>query len=251
MLLNCGVGEDSWESLGLQGYPNSPSYRRSVLGVHWKGWCWGWNSNTLATWCEKLTHWKRPWCWERLRAGGEGDDRGWDGWMASSTRWTWVWVDSRSWWWTEGPGELRFMGSQRVGYDSVTELNWTEWLKVFKDHYGCFCMRSVLQGRKGVARRPLKSYYSNLGKRRQWLKLGWLWVVGTVMVESDRISDVTGRSGWARHVAQSITLRRHLMPIYQTHACVLLILMTIKCFYYLKNPHLVIFLRNSLFFSNF
>ena len=84
MLLNCVVGEDSWESLGLQGDPTSPSLR-SVLGVHWKDWCWSWNSNTLATWCEELTHWKRPWCWERLKAGGEGDDRGWDGWMASLT----------------------------------------------------------------------------------------------------------------------------------------------------------------------
>ena len=72
MLLNCGVGEDPWESLGLQGDPNSPSWRRPHLGVHWKDWCWGWNSNTLATSCEELTHWKRPWCWERLRAGGEG-----------------------------------------------------------------------------------------------------------------------------------------------------------------------------------
>ena len=53
-------------------------------------WCWSWSSNTLATWCEELTHWERPWCWERLRAGGEGDDRGWDGWMASPTQWTWV-----------------------------------------------------------------------------------------------------------------------------------------------------------------
>ena len=79
MLLNCGVGEDSWESLGLQGDPTSPFWRRSLLGVHWKDWCWSWNSNTLATWCEELTHVKRPWCWERLKAG-EGDDRGWDGW---------------------------------------------------------------------------------------------------------------------------------------------------------------------------
>ena len=62
------------------------------------------NSNTLATSCEELTHWKRPWCWEGLGAGGEGDDRGWDGWMASSTRWTWVWVNSGSWWWTGRPG---------------------------------------------------------------------------------------------------------------------------------------------------
>ena len=60
----------------------------------------------------------------RRRRGGEGDDRGWDGWMASPTRWTWVWVNSRSWWWTGWPGVLRFMGSQRVGHDWVTELNW-------------------------------------------------------------------------------------------------------------------------------
>ena len=79
----------------------------------------------LATWCEELTHWKRPWCWEGLKAGGEGDDRGWDGWMASPTQWTWVWVDSGSWWWTRRPGVLWFMGSQRVRHDWATELNWT------------------------------------------------------------------------------------------------------------------------------
>ena len=83
-------------------------------------------SNTLATWCGELTHLKRTWCWERLRAGGEGDDRGWDGWMASPTQWTWVWVDSGSWWWTGRPGVLWFLGSQRVGHDWATELNWTE-----------------------------------------------------------------------------------------------------------------------------
>jgi len=80
-VLNWGVGEDSWESPGLQGDQTSPSWRKSVLNIHWKDWCWS-NSNTLATWCEELTHWKRLWCWERLKAGGEGDDRGWDGWMA-------------------------------------------------------------------------------------------------------------------------------------------------------------------------
>ena len=69
-----------------------------------------WNSNTLATWCEELTHWKRPWCWERLKAGGEGDDRGWDGWMTSLFLWGWVWVSSRSWWWTGKPGVLQSMG---------------------------------------------------------------------------------------------------------------------------------------------
>ena len=85
--LNCGVGEDSWESLVLQGGQTS---RKSVLNIHWKDWCWSWSSNTLATWCKELTYWKRPWCWERLKAREEGDDRGWDGWMASLTRWTWV-----------------------------------------------------------------------------------------------------------------------------------------------------------------
>ena len=78
----------------------------------------------LATWCKDLTHLKRPWCLERLKAGGEGDDRGWDGWMASLTQWTWVWVNSRSWWWTRRPGMLQSMGSQRVGHDWMTELNW-------------------------------------------------------------------------------------------------------------------------------
>ena len=79
---------------------------------------------TLATWCKELTHLKRPWCCETLRVGGKGGDRGWDSWMASPTRWTWVWVNSGSWWWTGRPGVLQFMGSQRVGQNWVTELNW-------------------------------------------------------------------------------------------------------------------------------
>ena len=99
---------------------------KSVLNFHWKDWCWSWNSNTLATSCEELTHWKRPWCWERLKARGEGDDRGWDGWMASLTQWTWVWVNSGGWWWTGRPGMLQSMESQRVRHEWVTELNWTE-----------------------------------------------------------------------------------------------------------------------------
>ena len=86
------------------------------------------NSDTLATWCEELTYLKRPWCWKRLKAGARGDDRGWDGWMASPTRWTWVWASSGSWWWTGRPGMLWFMGSQRVRHDWTTELNW-KWLQ--------------------------------------------------------------------------------------------------------------------------
>ena len=96
----------------------------TAIAFSGKDWWWCWNSNTLATWCEELTHWKRPWCWERLKAGGEGDDRGWDSWMASPTRWTWVWVCSGSWWWTGKPGVLKSRGSQRVGHDWVTELHW-------------------------------------------------------------------------------------------------------------------------------
>ena len=75
-------------------------------------------------------------CWEGLGAGGEGDDRGWDGWMASRTRWMWVWVNSGSWWWTGRPGVLWFMGSQRVGHDWATELNWTE-LSTKQPGWGC------------------------------------------------------------------------------------------------------------------
>ena len=88
-------------------------------GVLWKDW----NSNTLATSCEDLTHWKRLWCWEGLGAGGEWDNRGWHGWMVSLTRWTWVWVNSGSWWWTGRPGVLRFMVSE---LDMTEWLNWTE-----------------------------------------------------------------------------------------------------------------------------
>ena len=83
-----------------------------------------WSSNNLATWCKELTHLKKLWCWERLQVGGKGDDRGWGDWMASLTRWTWVWVGSRSWWWTGMPGVLQSMGSQRVGHDWATELTW-------------------------------------------------------------------------------------------------------------------------------
>ena len=110
-----GIHRTAWRS-------NLSILKKSVLNNHWKDWCWSWSLNTLATWCEELTHWKRPWCWERLKAGGEGDDRGWDGWIASLTGLTWVWASSGSWWWTGRPGVLQSMGSQRVGHDCATEL---------------------------------------------------------------------------------------------------------------------------------
>ena len=117
------VGEDSWESLGLQGDQTSPSSRKSVLNIHWKDWCWSWNSSTLATWCEELIHWKKPWCFERLMEGGEGENRGWDGWMASLTWWTWVWLSSGSWWWT---GEAWCAAVHRVAKSWTWLSNWTE-----------------------------------------------------------------------------------------------------------------------------
>ena len=96
----------AWESLGQQGDQTSQSQRKSVLNMHWKDWCWSWNSNTLATWCEELTHWKRPWSWEKLKAGGEEGNRGGDDWMASPTWWAWVRASSRNWQWTGKPGML-------------------------------------------------------------------------------------------------------------------------------------------------
>ena len=109
ILSNCGAGEDSWESLGLQRDQQSilkeinPEY-------HWKDWFWSWSSNTLATWCEELTHWKRPWSWESLRLGREEGGRGRDDWISSLSQWTWVWVSTRSWWWTGKPDLLQSMG---------------------------------------------------------------------------------------------------------------------------------------------
>ena len=93
-----------------------------TLNIHWKDWCWSWSSNTLATRCEEPPHWKRSWCWERLRAGGvEGDDRGWDSWMIPPVQRTWTWANSRRWWGTGRPGELQSMGSQRVWHNLVSE----------------------------------------------------------------------------------------------------------------------------------
>ena len=110
----------------IDNYNNNNKKKYQLLSVHWKDWWWSWNSNTLATWCEELTHLKTPWCWERLRTGGEGDDRGRDGWTASPTQWTWIWVNSGRWWWTGRLGVLRFMGSRKVRHDWATELNWTD-----------------------------------------------------------------------------------------------------------------------------
>ena len=100
------------------------SILKEISPQYWlEGLMMNWNSNTLATWYEELTYLKRPWCWQRLKAWGEGDDRGWDSWMVSPTQWTWVWVNSSSWWWTGRPGVLQSMGLQRVRHGWATELN--------------------------------------------------------------------------------------------------------------------------------
>ena len=111
-------------------WPSNPTAGHKHWGnQNWKRYVypnvhWSTVYNSQDTWCKELTHLKRPWCWERLKAGGEGDDRGWDGWMASPARWTRVWASSGSWWWTGKPGVLQSMGLQRVGHNWVTELNW-------------------------------------------------------------------------------------------------------------------------------
>ena len=110
---------------------NQSILKETGPGCSLEGLMLSWNSNTLATWYKELTHWKRPWCWERLKAGGEGDDRGWDGWMASPTQWTWDCITSGSWWWTGRPGMLQSMGLQTVGHDWATELNWTELKEIY------------------------------------------------------------------------------------------------------------------------
>ena len=104
---------------------NQSILKKSFLSIHWKDWCWSWGSNTFATWWEELSHLKRSWCWERLKAEGEVDDRRWDGWMATPTRWTWVWASSGCWWWIGKPGGQQSGGHK--GSDLTEQLNWTEW----------------------------------------------------------------------------------------------------------------------------
>ena len=126
MLLNCGVGEDSWESLGLQGDPCKGDQSWLFIGrtdvMKLKLWYFG-------HLMRRANSFEKPWCWERLRAGGEGDNRGWDGWMTSPTQWTGICINFGSWWQTGRPGSLQSMGSQRVGHDWATELNWTDEIK--------------------------------------------------------------------------------------------------------------------------
>ena len=132
------VLEDSWESFGQQGDQTSQFQRKSTLIIYWKDWCWCWSSSTLTTRCKQSTHWQRPCGWERLGAGGKGGGRGWDGWMASPTQWTWAWANSeivkdREAWlresqtwlsdWTTTSGVWGFTGGAR-GKEPACQCRW-------------------------------------------------------------------------------------------------------------------------------
>ena len=130
MLLNCGVGEDSWVPWTAR-RSNHSILKEISPGCSFEGLMLKLKLQYLCYLMWRVDSLEKTRCWEGFRAGGEGDDRGWDGWMASPTWWTWVWVNSGSWWWTGRPGMLRFMGSQRVGHDWATKLNWTEWSSGF------------------------------------------------------------------------------------------------------------------------
>ena len=124
MLLNCDVGEDSWASLGLARRYNQ-SILKEISSEHsLEGLMLKLKLQYFGHLMRRTDSFENPWCWERLKAGGERDDRGWDGCMASLTQWTWVWVNPGSWWWTGRSGVLQSMGSQRVGHDWATELSW-------------------------------------------------------------------------------------------------------------------------------
>ena len=148
MILNCGVGEDSWESLGQLGDRTSPSWRKSLLNNHWKDWCWSWNSNTLANSCNE------PDSLEKILMPGKTDGRKkreWQRmrWLDGITDWTWVWANSRSWWWTGWPGMLHSMGSQRVRHNLVSEqqqkLSNTSIIKIPNNASLCFLMHSLVK----------------------------------------------------------------------------------------------------------
>ena len=138
----------------------------------WGNWCWSWNSNTLATWCEELTHWKRPWCWERLKAGGKGDDREWEDWMALQTQWIWIWANSGSWWWTGRPGMLQSIGLQSIGHK---QLNWTRLWE------GAICVLNLLE----------------LGLYKEYHR----WSPSTTKVQSNL--------GWRLHIPGILELKKH------------------------------------------
>ena len=125
MFLNCSVREDSWESLGsLARRSNQSTLKEISPESSLEGQILKLKLQYFGHLMWKADYWKRPWCWARLKTGGEGEDRRWDGWIVSLTQWTWVWVSSRSWWWIGKRGVLQSTGLQRVRHDWVITLNW-------------------------------------------------------------------------------------------------------------------------------
>ena len=161
-----------------------------------------WNSNPLASWCKELTHWRGPWCWKRLRAGGEGDDWGWDGWMASPTQWTWVWVNSGSWWWTGKPRVLQSMRSQES--DSTDWLTWTE-LMWGNDSLEKTLVMGKVEGRRRRGRQRMRWMASPTPYTWVSASSGSWWTRKRCMLQSmgsqsqSRLRDWTEVSYFTRH----------------------------------------------------
>ena len=130
---NQAVSNNSKTGPSEQDFHKKAKHAPYDMNIHWKDWCWSWSSNTLAIWCEELTHWKRPWCWERLRTG-EGGDRGWDGWMASPTQWTWVWAKWRD---SEGQGSLACCspGDRKSQTRLSNQIKTTDMIHYFYPYY--------------------------------------------------------------------------------------------------------------------
>ena len=161
MLLNCGIGEDlrvPWTARGF----NQSILKEISPGFSLEGLTLKLKFQYLGTWCEELIHWKRPWCLARFKAGGEGNDRGWDGWMASPPQWTWVWVSSGSWWWTGEPGVLQSMGLQRVGHYWATELRKINFILMCKDSQNM--QKGIIQ----LKSKKIKSVRDG-GREESWL----------------------------------------------------------------------------------
>ena len=145
MLLNCGVGENSWVPWTAR-RSNQSILKEINPEYSLEGLMWSWSSRILATWCKQLTHWKSLWCWERLRTEEEEGMGGWDGWMASPMQWIWTWENFRRWWGTGRPAMLQSMGSQRVGHNWVTQQQWQQvlnYILLYKNEH-VNCLRKIL-----------------------------------------------------------------------------------------------------------
>ena len=171
-----------------------------------------------------LIRWKRPWCWERLKAGGEGDDRGWDVWMASPTRWTWVWVSSGSWWWTGRPGVLQSMGSERIRHGWATELNG----RVKHQSDGSGSQSSQLLSWEAVEVKAWKRGEVREPTRNKWEFQQVCWAHSSgITVSSD------WKSGWCCQFSSSVNCRGQLGSIFYIHS----VLLTFSYLYHFHLSH--------------